>query len=168
MKDEVGESISSFSNSKGGIILIGISDKREIKGVQIGRKTVRDLAGYIKRNTDPQIFPEIKICKIDNKKIVSIKVKESNEKPVFSKSYAYKRVGDTNQRISSSEIRALAKEFGGKTYWDEQICEGASLKDIDEEKIKRFLKKGRFERRLDIIPTISVREALKRLNLIKK
>ena len=30
-------------------------------------------------------------------------------------------VGDTNQRISSSEIRRLAKESGGKIYWDEQI-----------------------------------------------
>jgi len=138
LKDEVGESISSFSNSKGGIILIGISDKREVRGVQIGRKTVRDLAEYIKKNTDPQIFPQIKVYKIDNKKIVSIKVKESNEKPVFFKSYAYKRVGDTNQRISSSEIRRLAKESGGKTYWVEQICEGASLKDINEEKVRQF------------------------------
>lgn len=167
LKDEIGESISAFSNSKGRIILIGISDKREIRGVQVGRKTVIDLAKYLKRNTDPQIFPEIKVCKIDNKKIVSIKVKESTEKPVFFKSYAYKRVEDTNQRISSSEIRRLAKESAGKTYWDEQICEEASLKDIEEEKVRRFLEKGRFERRLDIIPTISVGEALERLDLIK-
>jgi len=167
LKDEIGETISSFSNSKGGVIFIGISDKREIRGVQIGKKTVTDLAEYIKRNTDPQIFPEIKVCEIDNKKTISIKVTESSEKPVFFKSYAYKRVGDTNQRISSSEIRRLAKESGGKTYWDEQVCEEAGLEDIDEEKVRLFLKKGRFERRLDIIPTISAREALERLNLMK-
>jgi len=83
LKDEIGESISSFSNSKGGIVLVGISDKREIKGVQVGKKTVIDLAEYVKRNTDSQIFPEIKVCKIDNKKIISIKVAESIEKPVF-------------------------------------------------------------------------------------
>ena len=31
LKDKVGESISAFSNSIGGIILIGISDKKETK-----------------------------------------------------------------------------------------------------------------------------------------
>ena len=109
LKDKVGESISAFSNSKGGTILIGITDKKEIRGVQIGKKTAIDLAEYIKRNTDPQIFPEIRIYEIGNKKIILVKVKESNEKPVFFKRHTYKRVGDTNQRISSSEIRKLAK-----------------------------------------------------------
>ena len=53
---------------------------------------------------------------------------------------------------------------GKKIYWDEQICEGASLGDIDEQKVKRFLEKARFERRLDITPNISVGEAIKPTN----
>ena len=141
LKDEIGETTSAFSKSKGGAILIGVSDKKKIKGVQIGEKTTIDLAEYIKRNTDQHIFPEIKVYKVDNKSIISIKIKESNEKPVFFKSQAYKRVGDTNQRISSSEIRRLAKESVGKIYWDEQICEEIRLEDIDEEKVKRYLER---------------------------
>ena len=138
LKDEIGESVSAFSNSKGGVILIGISDKKAIKGIQIGKKTLTDLAEYVKRNTDPQIFPEIKACEIDDKKIISIKVKKSDEKPVFFKSYAYKRVGDTSQRISSSEIRKLARESTGKIYWDEQICREGSLENIDWNFVKEF------------------------------
>ena len=167
LKDEIGESVSAFSNSKGGIILIGISDKKELEGIQIGKKTLTDLAEYVKRNTDPQIFPEIKACEIDNKKIISIKVKESSEKPVFFKSYAYKRVGDTSQRISSSEIRKLARESAGKIYWDEQICEEATLKDIDKEKVNLFLRNAKFERRMNVNLSISIKEALERLDLIK-
>lgn len=132
LKDEIGESVSSFSNSKGGIILVGIHDRGKIRGIQIGKKTVIDLAEYIKRNTDPQIFPEVRIIRIDDKDVISIRVKLVDEKPVFFKNYAYKRVGNTNQRISSSEIRKLAKETTGKVYWDEQICEEAKLEDIDE------------------------------------
>lgn len=67
LKDEIGETVSAFSSSKGGIILVGISDKGEIKGVQVGKETVVDLAEYIKRNTDPQIFPQISTRGIDNK-----------------------------------------------------------------------------------------------------
>jgi ATP-dependent DNA helicase RecG len=41
------------------------------------------------------------------------------------------------------------------------------LEDIDEERIRQFLRRARFERRLEVRPDISVREALERLNLIK-
>jgi ATP-dependent DNA helicase RecG len=167
LKDEIGETVSAFSNLKGGVILVGVSDKGKIKGVQIGRKTLTELAEYIKKNTDPRIYPEVSTSKIENRTIISIKTKEADEKPVFFKSHAYKRVGDTTQRISSSEIRKLVRESKGKIYWDEQICEETSLKDIDEEKVRWFLKKAKSERNLNIDPTISVKEALTRLKLIK-
>lgn len=167
LKDEIGETVSAFSNLKGGIILIGISDEKEIKGIQVGKKTLTDLAEYIKRNTDPQIYPEVSTSKIENRTIISIKIKESDEKPVFFKSHAYKRVGDTTQRISSSEIRKLAKESKGKIYWDEQIYEDANLDEIDEDKIKWFLKEARRERGLKIPDDADIKEVLMRLKLLK-
>ncbi|PKL41921.1 MAG: hypothetical protein CVV39_09035, partial [Planctomycetes bacterium HGW-Planctomycetes-1] len=41
-----------------------------------------------------------------------------------------KRVGKTNQKLGYEEIRKLAMQ-SSKFYWDEQICEGATLEDID-------------------------------------
>ena len=131
LKEEIGESICAFSNSRGGILLIGVHDEKEIKGIQTGKRTIIDLAEYVKKSTDPQIFPEIETGKIENKNIIRIRIEPSLEKPVFFRGKAYKRVGDTNQKISSTEIRRLAKESGGKVYWDEQICERAGLEDID-------------------------------------
>ena len=168
LRDEIGETVSAFSNLKGGIILIGVSDKTEIKGIQVGKKTLTDLAEYVKRNTDPQIYPEVKIHKTESKKIILIKTKESDEKPVFFKNHVYKRVGDTNQRVSSSEIRKLAKESKGKIYWDGQICEEVGLEDIDKEKVEWFLKKAKYERNFDIEPETPAKEALERLGLMKK
>ena len=49
LKDEMAETVCAFANSRGGNILIGVKDKGIIKGVQIGKKTVIDLAEYIKR-----------------------------------------------------------------------------------------------------------------------
>jgi ATP-dependent DNA helicase RecG len=98
--------------------------------VDIGKNTLEEVANYIKRNTDPRIFPRI-----------VIDVAESAEKPVFFKNHGYKRVGKTNQRISSSELRKLAKESGERVYWDERVCEEVNLEDIDEEKVKFYLEK---------------------------
>jgi len=59
-----------------------------------------------------------------------VEVVESVEKPVFFKNHAHKRVGKTNQMISASEIRKLAREEKRRLSWDEQICEDAGLEDI--------------------------------------
>ena len=168
LKDEIGETVSAFSNSDGGTVIVGVSNNGGVLGVDIGANTLEEFANYIKRNTDPQIFPSVKIQEVDGKNVFMVEVEESREKPVFFKNYAYKRVGKTNQMISSSELRKLAKESGGRVYWDERVCEDVSLEDIDEEKVRLFLRKAKYERRLEIDPDISVKEALERLNLIKE
>jgi len=167
LKNEVGETISAFANTDGGVILIGVSDESKILGVDIGKKTVEDLANWVKENTDPQIYPDMKVHQVDGKNIVELSLKESSEKPVFFKDRAFQRVGKTNQRISASKIRELAKQERVKLHWDERICERATEEDIDEEKVKWFLKRARYERRLEIDPGISVREALERLELTR-
>ena len=167
LKEEICQAVSAFSNANGGSILVGVANDGKVIGVDIGRNTLEELANYIKRNTDPAIFPSMKVEKIEKKKSVVIEVKESAEKPVFFRSHAYKRVGKTNQRIFSSEIRKLAKESGERVYWDERVCEDASLEDIEEEKVRLFLRKAKYEWRLEIDPDISVKEALERLSLIK-
>ena len=132
------QTISAFANKSGGEIIIGISDNKKILGNQIGRATMEDLANRIKENTDPKQFPEIKIEKIDNKKIIIIKIEESESKPIFAFNRAYKRVGRTNQKISSEEIRRMSIKTE-KIYWDEQICKGASIDDIDKKKVRWYL-----------------------------
>jgi len=127
LKNDIGKTISALANTDGGIILIGVSDEGEILGVDIGRKSVEDLANWVKENTDPQIYPDIRVHQVEGKKIVEISVKESGEKPVFFKDRAFQRVGKTNQRISASKIRELAKQERAKLHWDERICEDATL-----------------------------------------
>ncbi|MFH1127502.1 MAG: helix-turn-helix domain-containing protein [archaeon] len=154
LKDEIGEGVSSLSNTAGGLILVGVTDSREIIGVQIGKKTIEDLANYIKAHTDNHVFPKISVIEAEGKDIVVIVVKESDEKPVFFKGKAYIRVGKSRHRLSASEIRNLAKKSGKLVYWDELICENAALSDIDEEKVEWFLQRRR-----------KVREAPKALDI---
>jgi len=167
LKDEIGEAVSAFSNTKGGTIIVGFDeDKDEITGVEIGKKTIEDLANYIKQHTDSSVFPRIKVEKIDGNEIVIIDVKESGEKPVFFKGRAYKRIGRSTHRITASEIRKLAAE-SKKIYWDEQICEGAAIEYINKENVKWFLRKAKKERNFDVDPETPLKEALERLKLIK-
>jgi ATP-dependent DNA helicase RecG len=167
LKDEIGETVSAFSNLDGGTVIVGVSDRGGVLGVDIGKNTLEEFANYIKRNTDPQIFPSVNIREVDGKNVVMVEVEESQEKPVFFKNHAYKRVGKTNQMISSSELRKLAKESGERVYWDERLCKEASLEDIEEEKVRWFLKEAKHKRGLNINENDPVEDVLLRLKLLK-
>ena len=167
LKDEIGETVSAFSNLDGGTVMVGVSDRGGVLGVDIGKNTLEEFANYIKRNTDPQIFPSVKILEIGEKNVVMVEVEESQEKPAFFKNHAYKRVGKTNQMISSSELRKLAKESGGRVYWDERVCGGANVEDVEEAKVRWFLKEARRERGVNLSEDAPIEAALMKLKLLR-
>jgi len=166
LSEPIGKTISSFSNANGGILIIGVTDSGEIKGVELGENTLEQLANRIKQHTDPKIYPSINTENIEEKDLVIIEVNESQEKPVFYRGNAYKRVGKSTHRLNSSEIRKLAKNSGKKLQWDEQICEKASLEDINEEQVREFLQTAENKRDLDIGYS-SIEEALRKLDVLR-
>ncbi|MBA7646936.1 hypothetical protein ES703_54704 [subsurface metagenome] len=61
LTNKILETLSAFSNCNGGRVIVGIDDKGHIKGMDIGRNTIENLANKIKRNTDPPLFPSINV-----------------------------------------------------------------------------------------------------------
>jgi ATP-dependent DNA helicase RecG len=163
---EIIETIAAFSNTTGGTILIGVSNRSKILGVKLGKRTLDDVANKIRQNTDPAVFPAIWVEEIDEKHIIAIEVKESVTKPVLAFGRAFKRIGKANHRLTSDEIRRLSLE-SRKVYWDEEVCEDAGIGDIDKELVIEFLKRAKYERSLDIEPNIEIEEALMRLKLLR-
>jgi len=165
--DKIIGSISAFSNTKGGTLVIGVSDKGEVLGVDIGTRTIESLANQVKQNTDPMAYPSIRVDKSDKKHVVVIEVVEGKQKPVLAFGRAYRRVGKSNQKLGYDEIRNLALKTS-KIYWDSRVCEDASFGDIDEVKVRLFLRKAKYERRLELDVEIPVRESLEKLKLLKE
>ena len=64
--DKIMGSSSAFSNTKGGMIVIGVSDKGEVVGIDIGKKTIESLANRIKQITDPMTYPSIYVEEIND------------------------------------------------------------------------------------------------------
>ena len=104
--------------------------------------------------------------KIDEKQIIIIKVKESSDHLVLAFGRPYRRVGKSTLQTSKDEYeRLILEKHKDKLYFDSQICEEATLADIDNIKVKRFLERASFERRLDINSDINPKETLGKLNL---
>ena len=161
---DVVETISAFSNRGGGLIFVGVGDDYEIIGIDDGKSTLENLANQIKQNTDPVIYPSIRIEEIGGKPIIVVDVKEFEQKPVLAFGRGFMRVGKSSQKIGYEEIRRLAL-LSSKVYWDGRVCEGAGLEDIDEGKVRWFLDLAKRERGLDIREDATVDEVLMRLRL---
>jgi len=164
--DDALKSICAFLNHRGGTVYFGVDNKGKIIGLQISDKTLRKISQLINQKINPEIIPEIEEVKKDGKSIIQVKVPEGNNKPYFLKGVAHKRVGTENRVIPPDELKKIILE-GKKTRWDEEICKGARLKDIDGSKVKWFLRKAKAERNFDVDPETAVKEALGRLGLIK-
>ena len=167
-KREIGETVSAFSNTNDGVILVGIAPDGEVVGVNAGKKSLEDLANLIKQNTNPKVYPSIEEHKIDGKDIIKILVSKADKKPVWFKGRAFQRVGRANHTMSPERIAELMTRSGQIPHWDERICEDADLNDIDADKVKWFLEKAKSERGSDIDPGTQIEEVLERLGLIRE
>lgn len=163
------KSISAFSNTEGGKIIVGVSEKNGSPiGVQIGRGTIENFANVISQHTDPKVNPRITVRKIEGKDIIIIEVKQSPHRPVLANGIPYARVGSSSLKMSKDDHeRSIVEKYIDRTRFDNQVCKGASLKDIDRNLLKEFILKGKSERGLDLSEKASVREALMRLKLLK-
>jgi ATP-dependent DNA helicase RecG len=49
--DEALETIGAFANARGGILFIGVKDSGDVLGVQVGKKSLEDIANRIQEAT---------------------------------------------------------------------------------------------------------------------
>ncbi len=159
------ETAVAFANTKGGIILIGVSDNGEVKGVQLGRETLRDWMNQISQSTEPTVIPEIRDVQIYGKDIVEIQIKEYPIKPVSVRGRCFRRVGNSNRVMTPQEIAQIHLGCLGMS-WDALSARDSSINDIDLEEVKRYIKNAnssgrrRFERSEDPVRALGKLELL--------
>jgi ATP-dependent DNA helicase RecG len=163
---EILETSAAFANTKGGVILIGISDRDEIKGIQIGKETLRDWANQISQSTEPRIIPEIEIGTIDGKNVVVIWIKEFPIKPVSVKGRCFRRVGNSNRVVQTHEIVEMHLQSTGMS-WDRLPVTNALIDEIDLEKVKQYIESAKDTGRRKISGGEKPLQILEKLEVIK-
>lgn len=141
MGDEVIEAVGAFANARGGMLFVGIKDSGEICGIQIGKKTLEDIANRIQESTDPRLQPSISITQHGNKSIIIIHVAPSTGMPVSVRGWYLRRVGKTVQRMSHEEIMQRMIASSGLS-WDAGIETTATYDDLNLESISHFIEFG--------------------------
>lgn len=165
-KTDLARAISSFANSEGGTLLIGVNDPGKVIGTQYSEELNRIITDVASSSCEPPVRVKIDSLEIDGKTVISVSVPKCEELCSAGGRF-FIRVGSTIRRLTPREIRKLMFEKGMVDF-DEIPVDGATLDDIDEERVRWFLRKARAERNYDVDPDTEMKEVLERLNLLEE
>ena len=143
------ESISAFANTPGGgIIILGLEEKNgsiEAVGIKDPAKFQKDLEETCAR-MNPPVRALIEIHKYNGKTLVTAEIPEVSykEKPCYYQgsgmiSGSFIRVGDGDRQLTQYEVQGFLDGRGQPRY-DVEPVPGSSLKDLDPEALRLFLK----------------------------
>lgn len=143
---DVRETLWAFANHRGGTVLIGVSDDGRIVGTSCGSESLQAWANEIKQNTTPSIIPDVEMISIRGKSGVMFRVSEFPVKPVAFRDRYFKRVANSNHRMSLTDIANIHMQ-SLQLSWDSYPEDQSTVKDLSPRKMKAFLKRVRDEGR---------------------
>jgi len=120
MPRSVPESLSAFSNTEGGLLLLGVAEEDGFSVATIDApKLASDLASLCSDSLEPPIWPEIDIVVIDGQPVVAAHVEElpADRKPCYVKTRgmdrgSYRRSHDGDRGLTSYEVHVLVASRG--------------------------------------------------------
>lgn len=147
---EAWKTICAFANTKGGYLILGISENNGepiVSGIKDENKILKEFWDII--NSDSKInlnnFDEnnIEIKEIDEKKIIEIKIDEVNykDKPIYLNGQinnTYIRQGEGDYRASEEDIASFFRN--NINFLDNELIEGYTIEDLDIASIEKFIK----------------------------
>jgi len=160
------ETVGAFSNTIGGIILLGVGNHGEVIGLTVGKNTLSDIAHKISDATDPTVIPEVEALEHEEKTIVLIRIKEFPLKPVSVRGRCYRRVGDSTRQMTSQEIAEMHLHSTGSS-WDALSARGKTLEDIDIENVRRYIRNANATGRRNLDIGEDPLKVLEKLELVK-
>jgi predicted HTH transcriptional regulator len=111
------ESVIAFSNSDGGVIIIGVGDHGEKNGIGDGeiKQVVELIDQLVYSCIEPKIDMKVKVVTLENKKYIVVEVDSGKETPYFSKgkTIGYVRRGSTDKLLDRNTLDSLTKKNSG-------------------------------------------------------
>ncbi|NOQ34898.1 MAG: ATP-dependent DNA helicase [Methylococcaceae bacterium] len=133
----------AFANSEGGIIIFGVADNKDIKGLNDEQlEKIRQLvANVANENIRPPIYPLMEIVTLNGLTLIVITIAKGANKPYSTSSGEYYIKSGSEKKIISTE--ALKRLFfqSNVHYADEEILLNTSIKDLNTELFYQFLEK---------------------------
>jgi ATP-dependent DNA helicase RecG len=131
---KLADEMVAFTNSQGGIIIIGVDNSGKINGLT--RPEIDKINQHISNAATNSVRPAINVMteniEIENKKVIVVHVNEGINKPYCDNEGAFwVKNGSDKRKVTSPEELQRLFQSSGKIYADEGLIEGSTIEDID-------------------------------------
>lgn len=144
-------SVCAFANTRGGLVILGLSDGLFLPEVVDAPKLAANLASACTDQLVPAVRPEIDIAYVDGSPVVAARVAplEHTQRPCYIEREgmqrgAYLRVHDGDRRMNAYEAHVMVSGRGQPAD-DAEPVPGAGIEDLDADLVASLL--GRLRQR---------------------
>ena len=142
--DGVLKTISAFANTYGGLMVVGVNNKREVVGIDVDDENYQKIINTVVNKLG--ITPDFEIVEVNDKSILAIEVNKSYIPVSFEGRY-YKRVGNTTRRMNFEELKRF---FQRDLRWERLSERYFKIDEIDENSVRSFLRAAKAKGRLTV------------------
>lgn len=136
---EIARIISAFANTQGGLLFLGLKDKGSIEGIKENIDIVQQKISQSNAIIHPAPLINVKVHTLDHRKIILIAVHKADSSVFHSvEGVIYVRLASTIQKLEGQSIVEFLRNRQILLF-EESLEFSASLKDIDENKVKEYL-----------------------------
>lgn len=138
----IAQEMVAFSNTKGGLILIGIDDKTgNISGLSFQdiQRINNLLSTAAQDHVKSPIFISTETVNIDNNRVIAVTVPEGSDKPHTDKDgVVWVKNGADKRKVTSKEELSRLLQSSGNLYAEEMLLQHSSLEDFNWDKFQSF------------------------------
>ena len=165
---EAAKTACAMLNHRGGTIIFGVTPDGDATGQHIGERTIEGVSAEFQR-IDPPAFPSVERVHVgDEREVLVVRVSRGDMAPYRYRDDAYRRVGNTNQRMSRHDENQMFMERAhAERRWENQPATGWTAKDLDIAEIRRTVIEAIRSGRLDDAATSDPEDMLRGLGLFK-
>ena len=153
--------VCGFANAIGGVIYIGRDDNGKVVHLSDYIRLLEEIPNKIRNAMG--IICDVQLHDEEGKKYISIQVNPYTVAVSLRGRYYY-RSGSTKMELTGVELNEFLLKKAGKT-WDDVVEEGASVKDIDEASIARFIADSTEKGRMPETKGLTTFQILEKLKL---
>jgi ATP-dependent DNA helicase RecG len=136
--ESLAKELVAFSNTLGGVVLIGVADDGAIEGVSDPSRTEQMVVNVARHNVVPAIDPQLSWIPIEGKDVCQVTVGKGVAKPYQTLDGKFLiRVGSTNRQATKDELSRLF-QAAGLIHFDISPVDQTGAADLDEAKLQRY------------------------------
>lgn len=139
--DAIAKVITSFINTKGGDLVIGVNEDKSVSEIVIDDSTKHRINEFLIKEIKPIAPIFVNIFPYKKKNVMLISVWEGFSKPYYFKNTIYVRQGSQTRASSGKSISLLLdQQVESEQRWERQAVLGASIEDLDIDEIEKSLR----------------------------